>query len=113
MTYNPFIVFAQLGNHDKPRVATRYPNMADAMNMISLTLPGTAVTYNGEEIGMEDTYITWEQTTDPWAKAQGEEQYLKVSRDPNRTPLQWNDSLNAGEIGAAIISLFASPLTLN
>ncbi|KAJ1528710.1 hypothetical protein ONE63_007103 [Megalurothrips usitatus] len=85
-----------IGNHDNSRVATRFPNMADAMNMISLTLPGTAMTYNGEELGMTDTYITWEQTKDPSGLNAGKEKYLTASRDPVRTPHQWNDSPNAG-----------------
>ena len=39
--------------------------LADAFNMIALTLPGISVTYQGEEIGMEDNMdITWEETVD-------------------------------------------------
>lgn len=35
-----------LGNHDRTRVASRYPGRADSMNILLLTLPGIAVTYN-------------------------------------------------------------------
>lgn len=36
-----------MGNHDNPRVASRFgPASVDAMNMLLLTLPGVAVTYN-------------------------------------------------------------------
>lgn len=36
-----------LGNHDRKRVGTRYgTKLIDAMNMLLLTLPGVAVTYN-------------------------------------------------------------------
>ena len=40
--------FLQLGNHDEWRVGTRYSEeLMDAFNMISLTLPGVSVTYQG------------------------------------------------------------------
>lgn len=64
--------------------------------MMTLTLPGVAITYNGEEIVMEDTFITWEQTQDPPALMAGEENYLKFTRDPQRTPMQWSADKNAG-----------------
>jgi len=85
-----------IGNHDNSRAATRFPELADAMNMLALTLPGTAMTYNGEELGMTDTYITWAETLDPQGINKGEKDYLKVSRDPCRTPFQWDDSTSAG-----------------
>lgn len=88
---------SQIGNHDNKRVGTRYPDMQDAMNMISLSLPGTAMTYYGEELGMTDAFISWEQTKDPSAINMGPEKYLRVSRDPCRTPMQWDDSTSAGE----------------
>ena len=37
----------------------------DAFNLITLTLPGIAVTYQGEEIGMTNGNITFEDTVDP------------------------------------------------
>ena len=44
-----------LGNHDKPRVGSRYgTDRVDGMLMLLLLLPGVAVTYNGDEIGMVD-----------------------------------------------------------
>jgi alpha-glucosidase len=39
-------------------------DMVDSMNMLALLLPGTAIIYYGEEIGMEDTFISMEQTVD-------------------------------------------------
>lgn len=66
------------------------------MNMLVLLLPGTAITYNGEEIGMQDTKIRWDQTTDIMALNIGPEKYTTVTRDPQRTPFQWNSSLHAG-----------------
>jgi len=69
------------GNHDNSRVATRYgPAMVDAVNMLVTLLPGTGVTYNGEEIGMTD--LAMESPND--------------NRDPERTPFQWDDSISAG-----------------
>ena len=73
--------------------------LADALNMIALTLPGIAVMYQGEEIGMEDNLdITWEETVDNKGCNCGPELYLEpdCSRDPERTPMQWDDSANAG-----------------
>lgn len=43
--------------------------MIDIMNMLTMTLPGVAVTYQGEEIGMLNNFnITFEQTVDPSGK---------------------------------------------
>ncbi|KOC69745.1 Alpha-glucosidase [Habropoda laboriosa] len=85
------------GNHDKPRLATRFgPKRARAVTLISLLLPGVSVTYNGEEIGMEDTWISWEDTVDPSGCNAGKDGYESASRDPARTPFQWDDSTSAG-----------------
>ncbi|PSN34951.1 Maltase A1 [Blattella germanica] len=55
-----------VGNHDSHRIGSRFsPELVDGLNMYTLLLPGTAITYNGEEIGMLDTFITWEETQDP------------------------------------------------
>ena len=67
--------------------------------MISLTLPGVSITYQGEEIGMLNNFdISWEETVDPQGIGCGEENYLDeyCSRDPERTPFQWDDTKNAG-----------------
>lgn len=86
-----------MGNHDNKRAATRYPGRGDQMSMIAMILPGIAVTYNGEEIAMEDkTDISWEDTMDPQACNADPDDLQKLSRDPNRTPFQWDDSINAG-----------------
>ena len=44
--------------------------------MMSLMLPGVAVTYNGEEIGMTNTNVSWEDTVDPAGLNCGEEHYM-------------------------------------
>lgn len=61
-----------------------------------MMLPGTAVTYNGEEIGMTDGFVRWDQTVDPWGKQAGIINYTTKSRDFCRTPLQWNSLQNSG-----------------
>ncbi|XP_053664378.1 maltase 1-like [Anopheles marshallii] len=87
-----------LGNHDQPRVASRYgEERIDAMNILLMTLPGVAVTYNGEEIGMVDYRdMSWEDSLDPQGCNVGLEEYKWKSRDPQRTPYQWDDTYNAG-----------------
>ena len=65
-----------LGNHDYWRVGTRFgADNIDGFNMISLLLPGVAVTYNGEEIGMVNTEVSWEDTVDPAGINCGEDHY--------------------------------------
>lgn len=76
----------QIGNHDTSRIATRMSaDLVNAANLLLLTLPGTSLGYYGDEIGMIDNAdITSPQDTkDP-------------SRDPERTPMQWNDGISAG-----------------
>jgi len=86
-----------LGNHDQKRVPTRWTEGAvDGANMINLLVPGTPVTYYGEELGMTDTFLTWEETVDPAACNTDPERYELFSRDPARTPMQWNNSTAAG-----------------
>ncbi|XP_026333670.1 maltase 2-like [Hyposmocoma kahamanoa] len=100
LTYKPVDKEANwiVGNHDNSRMATRYgPALVDGINMIVLLLPGVGVTYMGEEIGMVDGYVSWEDTVDPSGCITNDPiNYWKSSRDPERTPFQWNDGLNAG-----------------
>lgn len=72
-------------------------DMVDGLNAINMILPGVAVTYQGEEIGMRDGYVSWEDTVDIEACNRGDnETYHLYSRDPARTPYHWNNSTNAG-----------------
>jgi len=49
----------QLGNERTSRVASRFGDeFVNALNMLLLTLPGTALTYYGEELGMVDSPST-------------------------------------------------------
>lgn len=46
---------------------------------------------------MTDGEVTWEQTKDPAAcNTHDPINFYKVSRDPARTPYQWDDTKNAG-----------------
>merc|ERR1711892_567580 len=48
------------GSHDIGRVASRMSSsLVDHSNMLVLMLPGVSVTYQGEELGMTNTNITW------------------------------------------------------
>lgn len=84
-----------MGNHDQARVGSRYGReRIDALMTLVMTLPGIAVTYQGEEIGMVDNRdgISYEQTVDPQGLNAGPENYKYASRDPVRTPFQWDAS---------------------
>lgn len=83
-----------LGNHDRSRVASRIgPEQARVAAMLLLTLRGTPTIYQGEEIGMADVPIPTQAVRDPWEKnVPG----LGLGRDPERTPMQWDASDNAG-----------------
>jgi alpha-glucosidase len=83
-----------LGNHDKPRIASRIgPAQARVAAMLLLTLRGTPTMYYGDEIGLEDVEIPPEAVHDPWEK---NEPGLGVGRDPQRSPMQWDPSPQAG-----------------
>jgi alpha-glucosidase len=86
-----------VGNHDNKRVVNRFGmNRGDAINMMVQMLPGVAITYNGEEIVMTDKWLSFNDTVDPQGVNQGPDNYEKLSRDPARTPFQWDDSRQAG-----------------
>lgn len=69
----------------------------DGLTLLLLTLPGVAFTYNGDEIGMLDHRdISWDDTTDPWACNANPDEFSEFSRDPSRTPFQWDATTNAG-----------------
>jgi alpha-glucosidase len=77
-----------LGNHDQSRIVTRLGSekAARVAAMMKLTLPGTPFIYYGDEIGMTDVLIPTVKRKDTF----------EVNRDPQRTPMQWDDSLHAG-----------------
>ncbi|KAG5676142.1 hypothetical protein PVAND_005993 [Polypedilum vanderplanki] len=100
MNYMPvgFTANWVMGNHDNSRVASRYGvERIDALNTMLLTLGGVGITYNGEEFGMVDyKNISWKDTQDPAACNTNPDVYQKYSRDPERTPFQWDNTKNAG-----------------
>ncbi|KAI9551753.1 hypothetical protein GHT06_022089 [Daphnia sinensis] len=80
---------------------TFWRSLVDGMIMVQMLLPGTPVTYYGEEISMKDQFISYEDTLDPQGCQMGPDRYEKYSRDPARTPMQWDDTFNAGFSTAA------------
>ena len=83
-----------LGNHDQVRLASRVgQQQARVAALLLLTLRGTPTIYYGEELGMHDVPIPAEEVQDPQGLNMPE---LNMSRDPARTPMQWDDSPQAG-----------------
>jgi alpha-glucosidase len=83
-----------LGNHDEPRIINRVgPALARIAMLLLLTLRGTPTLYYGDEIGMHDGDIPPERVSDPMEK---NKPGLGLGRDPGRTPMQWDRSINAG-----------------
>ncbi|XP_009693027.1 PREDICTED: neutral and basic amino acid transport protein rBAT-like, partial [Cariama cristata] len=67
-----------VGSPNAARISSRIgKEYVSVMNMLLLTLPGTPVTYYGEEIGMEN--IASENVT-----------------FPEKSPMQWDSKVNAG-----------------
>jgi len=83
-----------LGNHDMPRLASRYgtEKRSRMAGMMLLTLRGTPTLYMGDEIGMPNGDIKEHQLQDP----QGINLGVEHTRDVCRTPMQWDDSGYAG-----------------
>lgn len=83
-----------LGNHDRPRLASRVGGQAQARTaaMMLLTLRGTPTLYNGDELGIENVEIPPERIQDPPGKILGP----SASRDKSRTPMLWNAGSYAG-----------------
>ncbi|XP_055594366.1 maltase 2-like [Uranotaenia lowii] len=93
-----------IGNHDQSRVGSRYGvERIDAINMMLMTLPGIAVTYYGEEIGMVD------YKNIVGAQNSSQNVFIDFSRDPERTPFQWDGTSNAGFSTAASTWLPVNP----
>ncbi|MGA4845762.1 alpha-amylase family glycosyl hydrolase [Streptomyces sp. G5(2025)] len=81
-----------LGSHDEPRVASRI-GAAQARNamMLLLTLPGTALLYYGDELGLPNGELAAHRAQDPWGVRD-----QSLSRDPARTPMPWTPGPTAG-----------------
>ncbi|MBB6324799.1 oligo-1,6-glucosidase [Algoriphagus iocasae] len=107
-----------LSNHDNARLVDRFGNSSpefrrvttQLLNTFLLSMRGTPYTYYGDELGMTNLDMpTIEEYVDidalgkyKAAKAAGQdmEEFMEVlnysSRENARTPMQWNDSENAG-----------------
>lgn len=108
-----FLPVYVLGNHDQHRVATRLgPDQARVAAIALFTVRGLPFVYYGDEIGMTDTEIKPDQVVDPYElKSPG----LGLGRDPERSPMQWSDSQNAGfsESTSTWLPITANYKTLN
>ncbi|MDR6198030.1 alpha-amylase family glycosyl hydrolase [Siphonobacter sp. SORGH_AS_0500] len=83
-----------LGNHDQPRITSRVGlQQARVAALLLLTLRGTPTIYYGDEIGMQDVPIPFSEVQDPQGLNMPDK---NLSRDPARTPMQWNASTYAG-----------------
>ncbi len=87
-----------LSNHDTPRPATRYGKGEDDARVkiimaMLLTMRGTPFLYYGEEIGMRDISLKRSEIMDPPGKKYWP---FNKGRDGCRSPMQWDDSVNAG-----------------
>ncbi|MBF6611698.1 MAG: DUF3459 domain-containing protein [Chloroflexi bacterium] len=83
-----------LGNHDNHRIATRVGRaQARVAAMLLLTLRGTPTSYYGDELAMLDVEIPLEMVRDVQELGKPG---LGLGRDPERTPMQWDGSANAG-----------------
>ncbi len=108
-------------NHDQPRsiprfvgdVGDKHDEAAKMLAMALYMMQGTPYVYEGQEIGMTDyPFKSLDEFEDvlvryvidvinkikiiPWAKRVALKVFQKRARDHGRTPMQWNDSENAG-----------------
>ena len=82
------------GNHDQWRLATRFgEEQARLIALLQLTLPGLPVVYYGDELGMKNVDIPADKIQDP---VELRKPGLGQGRDPERTPMRWDDTENAG-----------------
>jgi len=100
-----------LGNHDFPRLLSRFGDdekyrveSAKLFATLLMTMKGTPYIYQGDEIGMTNyPFKSIDECQDIQSvnthKEKGDtylHSILKFTRDHARTPVQWNDSKNAG-----------------
>uniref|UniRef100_A0A8P0T160 Solute carrier family 3 member 1 n=2 Tax=Canis lupus TaxID=9612 RepID=A0A8P0T160_CANLF len=74
-----------IGGPDNARLTSRFgEEYVNIMNMLVFTLPGTPITYYGEEIGMRNILVTnFNESYD-------------VNTLLSKSPMQWDNSSNAG-----------------
>ncbi|XP_065221389.1 maltase 2-like [Planococcus citri] len=80
-------------NHDNMRIGRRLcEEYMDIVTITMMMLPGIACVYYGQEIGMTNSYVRPDQRKDPNNDASPSAQ----SRDGERLPMQWDDTMNSG-----------------
>ncbi|MEZ9141269.1 MULTISPECIES: alpha-glucosidase family protein [unclassified Shewanella] len=89
-----------IGNHDVQRVATRWgkgetnSDLVKMLNGLLCSLRGSVCSYQGEELGLTEAPIEFEQLQDPFGIAFWP---MFKGRDGCRTPIPWvKDHLQAG-----------------
>ena len=81
-----------LGNHDNNRIATRFgEDQMPLAAMLLLTLRGAPTLYYGDELAIPESDIPPEEQQDPHGRL-----LAGAGRDGCRTPMQWDDSFQAG-----------------
>lgn len=102
------------GSHDMPRLMVRLaggnPDRAKALAALILTAKGVPFIYYGEELGMQNIHAeSFEEIVDIQGKThyklalnsgktpeEALEEGNRHNRDKSRSPMQWNDEVNAG-----------------
>jgi alpha-glucosidase len=85
-------------NHDAPRCVSRWydgpdrPGFAKLTNALLLCLRGNPILYQGEELGLSQADVPFEQLQDPEAIANWP---LTLGRDGARTPMPWRHDAEA------------------
>ncbi len=96
-----------LENHDRSRTLDRVGGdraKAAVLAVVLLTVRGVPTLYMGQEIGMSNTYIPLDRALDPvasrffkWIPEVANRRLAeRLNRDEVRTPMQWDDTPNAG-----------------
>jgi len=90
-------------NHDIGRFPSRWCHGDERLTRLALlmllTLPGTAVLYYGDEIGMTDLDVPPELQRDAMTRGTANP---GDNRDRGRTPMRWDDSAGAGFTAADV-----------
>jgi glycosidase len=103
----PMLAAYVLENHDRSRTIDRVggdERKARLLATMLLTLRGVPTIYQGQEIGMRNTYLPLKGALDPlgrtflpwmpeWVSKRMAE---RINRDEVRTPMQWDGAANAG-----------------
>lgn len=102
----PLVPVYVYSNHDRKRSISRLGNNIDKAKLLAMfqfTVRGVPYTYYGEELGMPQSKLPFKNSQDPIAhRYRPFHQWLarlwgeSLNRDECRTPMLWNDDMNAG-----------------